>query len=32
MELVYKLKGMLGCKDSCCCCTGESEDCAGWES
>jgi len=32
MELVCKLKGMLGCKDSCCCCADESEDYADWEA
>ena len=31
MELLCKLKGMLGCKDSCCCCDDESEDYADWE-
>lgn len=31
MELLCKLKGMLGCTDSCCC-ADETADYADWES
>ncbi len=32
MELVCKLKGMLGGGEECCCCADEAEDFADWES